>query len=63
MNTPNDLITALEARELLNVSRAKLSDLFKRGILRTYENPLDRREKLVSKAEVLDLKPKRAEAA
>jgi len=32
-------------------------------LLRSYENPLDRRVKLVSRAELLALKPDRAEAA
>jgi hypothetical protein len=63
MNTPSDLITANEARSLLGVSRMKIANLLKEGILKTYQNPLDRREKLVSRAEVLELKPKRAEAA
>lgn len=63
MNTPSDLITANEARSLLGVSRMKIANLLKEGVLKTYQNPLDRREKLVSRAEVLELKPKRAEAA
>ena len=63
MNTPSDLITANEARALLGVSRMKIASLLKMGLLKTYQNPLDRREKLVSRAEVLELKPKRAEAA
>jgi hypothetical protein len=63
MNTPSDLITANEARALLGVSRMKIANLLKEGVLKTYQNPLDRREKLVSRAEVLELRPKRAEAA
>ena len=60
---PTDLITASEARKLLGVSAVKMAQLIKDGILRHFPNPLDRREKLVSKAEVLSLKPRRAEAA
>ena len=60
---PTDLITASEARRLLGVSAVKMAQLIKDGILRHFPNPLDRREKLVSKAEVLALKPRRAEAA
>jgi excisionase family DNA binding protein len=60
---PSDLITAAEARVLLGVSRVKIAQLLKRGDLRCYSNPLDGREKLISRAEVEALKPKRAEAA
>jgi hypothetical protein len=40
-----------------------MAQLIKDEILRHFPNPLDRREKLVSKADVLALKPSRAEAA
>jgi hypothetical protein len=60
---PIDLITASEARRLLGVSAVKMAQLIKDEIVRHFPNPLDRREKLVSKAEVLALKPPRAEAA
>jgi hypothetical protein len=60
---PSDLITAAEARALLGVSRVKIAQLLKRGDLRYFTNPLDEREKLISRAEVEALKPKRAEAA
>ncbi len=60
---PTDLITASEARRLLGVSAVKMAQLIKDEPLRHFPNPLDRREKLVSKAEVLALKPPRAEAA
>lgn len=60
---PSDLITAAEARALLGVSRVKIAQLIKRGDLRCFSNPLDGREKLISRAEVEALKPKRAEAA
>jgi hypothetical protein len=60
---PSDLITVSEARTLLGVSHTKMSQIIKKGILRHFSNPLDGREKLLSKAEVLALIPKRAEAA
>jgi hypothetical protein len=63
MNTPHDLITAVEARKILGVSTKKMAALLKSSTIRHFPNPLDRREKLVSKAEVLALIPKRAEAA
>lgn len=63
METPKDLITAMEARALLGVSRLKMRDLLREGALRHFPNPLDKRQKLVSQAEVLALIPKRAEAA
>ncbi len=47
----------------LGVSRVKIAQLLRRGDLRFFTNPLDGREKLVSRAEVEALKPKRAEAA
>jgi hypothetical protein len=63
MNTPNDLITAAEARRLLNISPWKMSQLLQAGKLRHYSDPLDLRKKLVSRAEVLKLKTPTAEAA
>jgi hypothetical protein len=60
---PTDLITSSEARRLLGVSAVKMAQLIKDGTLRHFPNPLDRREKLVSKGEVLALKPPRAVAA
>lgn len=60
---PSDLITVAEARAMLGVSRVKIAQLLKQGYLRSFSNPLDGREKLISRAEVEALKPKRAEAA
>jgi len=60
---PVDLITVSEARALLGVSHTKMTQILKKGVIRHFSNPLDGREKLVSKAEVLALIPKRAEAA
>jgi predicted DNA-binding transcriptional regulator AlpA len=63
MDTPNDLITATEARQILGVSRLKLAQLLKEGTLRYFPDKLDKRAKLVSRAEVLELIPRKAEAA
>jgi hypothetical protein len=60
---PKDLITISEARSLLGVSHTKMSLMVKKEIIRHFPNPLDGREKLVSKSEVLALVPRRAEAA
>jgi hypothetical protein len=60
---PNDLITVAMARQLLGVSHTKMSQLIRDGLIRYFTNPLDGREKLISKAEVLAMIPKRAEAA
>lgn len=54
--TPKDLITATEARKILGVSTYKLKEILKAGELNTYENTLDKRVKLVSRAEVERLK-------
>jgi predicted DNA-binding transcriptional regulator AlpA len=59
---PTDLITINEAREILGVSRPTMAKIVKK-YLRYFPNPIDGREKLVSKAEVLALLPRRAEAA
>jgi hypothetical protein len=65
MKMPSDLITATEARKILNVSTYKLREVLKAGELKTYSNSLDKRVKLVSRAEVEKLKASsiRAEAA
>jgi predicted DNA-binding transcriptional regulator AlpA len=63
MDTPNDLITTKEARALLGVSPLTMARILRDGTLRHFPNPIDKRQKLVSKGEVLALKPKRAEAA
>lgn len=60
---PIDLITVSEARELLGVSWNKMAKLLRDGVVRHFPNPLDNRVKFVSKAEVLALVPRRAEAA
>ncbi len=60
---PSDLITVSEAREILGVSWNKIAKLLKDGVIRHYPNHLDNRVKFVSKAEIVALIPKRAEAA
>lgn len=60
---PTDLIPVKDARALIGVSHTKMTQLLREGVVRTYPNVLDKREKLVSKAEVLALRPYRAEAA
>jgi hypothetical protein len=62
METPTDLITTKEARQILGVSPLTMARLLKDGTLRHFTNPLDKRQKLVSKAEVLALIPKKAVA-
>jgi predicted DNA-binding transcriptional regulator AlpA len=63
MNGPTDLINLTEAREILGISHTTMARLVRDEVVRYFPNPINRREKLVSKAEVLALKPKRAEAA
>jgi excisionase family DNA binding protein len=60
---PTDLISTSEAQKLLGVSRPTMSRLLREGVIRYFPNPIDRRVKFVSKAEVLALLPRRAEAA
>ena len=62
-NTPDDLMAVAEAQRLLGVSHAKIAQLIREGMLRHFPNPLDRRVKLVSRAEVLALKPGRVDIA
>ena len=60
---PNDLIKVTAARKLMCVSPMKMAQLIKDGFLRTFDNPLDRRVKLVSRAEVDSLLDMREKAA
>ena len=53
---PDDLVSLSEARLLISVSRLKMGQLVKDGHLRAYPDLLDKRVKLVSRAEVLGLK-------
>lgn len=61
--TPTDLISTTEAQHLLGVSRPKMSRLLKDGAIRHFPNQIDKRVKLVSRAEVLALLPPRVRAA
>ena len=63
MSDPNDIITVAEARALLVVSRQKMTDLIKQGFIKSFSNPLDKRVKYVSRAEVLKLRETYEEAA
>jgi predicted DNA-binding transcriptional regulator AlpA len=60
---PDDLLAASEAQRLLGVSHAKMAQLIREGTLRHFPNPLDRRVKLLSRSEVLALKPHRVDQA
>jgi hypothetical protein len=60
---PNDLVAVSEAQRLLGVSHAKIAQLIREGVLRYFPNPLDRRVKLVSRSEVMALKPNRVDKA
>jgi hypothetical protein len=60
---PDDLIKVTAARKLLGVSPMKMAQLIKDGFLRTFDNPLDRRVKLVSRADVEALLGLREKAA
>lgn len=51
-----------EAGEYLNISRTKIWNLFKQGILNSYIDQLDHRKRLVRREDVEKLKqPKRIE--
>jgi hypothetical protein len=60
---PSDLIKVTAARKLMGVSPMKMAQLIKDGLLHTFDNPLDRRVKLVSRAEVDSLLDMREKAA
>lgn len=63
MDTPKDLITLDTAREILDVSLKKLRELMRNNLLTPYSNPLDRREKMLSRDEVEGLRKQWKEAA
>ena len=50
--TSSDLITVGEARGLLRVSKATMSRLIGEGVLHTQPAPLDKRVKLIKRADV-----------
>jgi hypothetical protein len=49
---PPDLITLSEAARVLGVSRPTMSRVVNKVPLKTYQDPLDSRAKLVSRADV-----------
>jgi predicted HTH domain antitoxin len=55
-SVPTDLISLTEARRLIAVSRVKMAELIRKKVIRHYPYPVDRRIKLVSKADVMALK-------
>jgi excisionase family DNA binding protein len=63
MSTPKDLITTTEARKLLGVSTYKIKTLLEDGAIKHYTSLMDKRKKLVSRAEVERLKNVIKEAA
>ena len=63
LHRPDDLIKVTAARKLMGVSPMKMAQLIKDRFIRTYDNPLDRRVKLVSRAEVDSLLDMREKAA
>lgn len=60
---PTDLISTTEAQHLLGVSRPTMARLLKDEVIRHFPNPLDKREKLVSRSAVLALVPPRVRVA
>lgn len=55
-NKPLDLIPTTEARRLLGISSVKMAQLIKDGFVRHFSDPLDKRVKLVSRNELLNLR-------
>ena len=53
---PGDLISVAEAQKVLGVSHAKMAQLIKEGVLKHFPDPLDKRVKLISKADIIALK-------
>lgn len=60
---PDDLISTTEARKLLGVSTVKMTQLIKGGVFNIYADLLDRRVKLISRAEVESLRLRSIKAA
>ncbi len=47
-----EVFTVLEAAEYVGVSRAKISQLIRENKLTTLENPLDKRQSLISRSQL-----------
>jgi DNA-binding MarR family transcriptional regulator len=45
-------LTVAQAHKFLGVSPSKMTQLLRRNLIETYENPLDRREKLIKRADL-----------
>jgi excisionase family DNA binding protein len=58
----DEYLNMQEASAYMNVTRRKIWRLIKQGELKSYENPMDRRECLVLKADVEELKKPRPSA-
>jgi excisionase family DNA binding protein len=59
----DEYVTMTEAQEILGVSRFKIWQLVKDGRLPTFQSELDRRQKLIRRADLDALrKPRRLEA-
>lgn len=48
----SEYISAAEAREMLGVSKPRMAEMLKNGTLKWEPNPLDRRGKVVRRADV-----------
>jgi hypothetical protein len=53
----SEYVTVAEAREILGVTKYKMTDLIYRGVLKTFDNEADRRSRLIRRADVEALKP------
>jgi hypothetical protein len=52
MTKQPEYLTVAEAKQVLHVSRNKMGELIRMGILPTEPNPLDRRSKLIKRTDV-----------
>lgn len=59
MPVKSEFLSLKEAQDYLGVSKTKMWSLVKLGILKTYEDSLDKRKKLVRKEDVEKLKQPR----
>jgi hypothetical protein len=55
MSDESEYISVAEAREILGVSPTRMAEMLKRGELSSEPNPVDRRGKLIKRADVLVL--------
>ena len=52
----SEYISLSDARKVLNVSKIKMSQLVNEHRIKIFNNPLDKREKLVKRLEILKLR-------